>query len=194
MHTADAPPSPGAARLRAIVAALTSIGLLGACGGGAESTEEARETAVASVAVPNKAPSASSSPSAQTERPLIRPDTSEEESDRVNQVWMDCLARKGLTMLKNSDGTWKGPLRQDAAYAEAQKTCGSKEPELLEMRAAREDPEFREKADRWVSCLRSHNVKATVQDDGLLAFDDSSVNDNAFTWAKKCEAEAFLAK
>ncbi|MEU3918180.1 hypothetical protein [Streptomyces sp. NPDC029004] len=190
MHTADVPRSPSAVRLLATVAALAATGLLGACGGGADSTEDARDTGVASVAGPTKA---SSSPPAQNERPLIRPDTSEEESNRVSQVWMDCLAKKGVEMLKNADGSYKGPLRQDATYAEAQKACGSKEPELLEMRAAREDPEFREKADRWVKCLRAHNVKATVQDDGLLALDDSNVDDHAFTWAKKCEAEAFLA-
>ncbi|WP_406002901.1 hypothetical protein [Streptomyces sp. NBC_00829] len=191
MHTADVPRSPGAVRLLATVAALASMGLLGACGGGSESTDDARDTGVASVAGPKKA---SPSPSAQNERPLIRPDTSEGEEHRVSQVWMDCLSKKGVKMLMNADGSYKGPFRQDAPYKEAQKTCGSKEPELLEMRAAREDPEFREKADRWEKCLRAHDVKATVQDDGLLALDDSNVDEHAFTWAKKCEAEAFLAK
>ncbi|MFK4149288.1 hypothetical protein [Streptomyces sp. NPDC004065] len=182
----------GCATTGALIATL----LLAACT--RESTAE--DTGVASAQDSRKedasedAKEASSSP-AKVERPLIRPDTSEEEKDRLNQVYQDCLAKHGAKMLKNEDGSWKGAFRSgDPKYPAAQRACAHKERETLTMRSAREDPQFREKADRWVACLRKHDVVATVGDDGLLAFPDGTNLDHNIEWADKCEAEVFLAK
>ncbi|MFD7612466.1 hypothetical protein [Streptomyces sp. NPDC059828] len=136
------------------------------------------------------------SPAAQVERPLIRPDSSDEEEVRLWEVYYACMAKQGVKVAKNKEGSYAGLMDgdKDPKFPAGQKKCGQLEPERLSWRSARVDPDFRDKADKWLKCLSSHGVKATVGDDGMLAFDDGSDFDKAFEWADKCEAEVFLAK
>ncbi|MFD5425450.1 hypothetical protein [Streptomyces sp. NPDC127084] len=197
MRVADTSHPPTAKRLLATLTALTASFLIGACSGESESAQDTKDTGVASVTGSQKnAKDTNGSPVAQVERPLIRPDTSDEEEHRIDQLYQDCLAKQGVKMLKNDDGSYKGVFDRDTdpRYPEAQKKCQSKEPETLTQRSAREDPDFRDKADRWVRCLRSHDVVATVDDEGFLSFDDGSNLEHKIKWADKCEAEVFLAK
>ena len=194
-------PAPLGRRL-VVVTVLVSLALITGCGGKSEADKSAEDKGVASLTGTGSGSGtggkASPSP-AQLERPLIRPDTTDEEETRLNQLYLDCQAQHGLTpyMMKNEDGSWKGykggndPLRDKARQA-----CASKEPETLPERAAREDPEYQDKFDKWISCMRSHGLKVSAAPDspGVFAFDKGLPPDNLFKWVKKCEADAFVTK
>lgn len=141
---------------------------------------------------------------AQVERPLIRPDTTEEEW-RLGQVYQECQAQYGLAkyMIKNEGdgrnegGSWKGYKGgNDKLWRAALKACASKEPGTLPQRAAREDPEYQDKYEKWLKCMRSHGLKvsATPENPGIFAFDEGLPPDSQMKWIKKCEADAFVAK
>ncbi|MCX4907001.1 hypothetical protein [Streptomyces sp. NBC_00878] len=178
------------------VTALASLALITACSGESGSAKSAEDKGVASVTEPS---GKSSQAPAQAERPLIRPDTTEEEETRLGQLYQECQAQHGLAkyMIKNEDGTWKGYKGgNDELWEKAKKACASKEPETLPQRAAREDPEFQDKNEKWLKCMRSHGLKVSAAADnpGMIAFDDGLPPDSQMKWIKKCEADAFVAK
>ncbi|MFG2195856.1 hypothetical protein [Streptomyces sp. NPDC048639] len=137
-----------------------------------------------------------SSSAAKVERPLLRPDSSDEEQSRLWDVYYDCLDKQGVKMSKNEDGSYKGinDADTDPKFPAGQKKCGQKEPEMLSWRSAREDPDFRNKADKWLKCLSSHGIEATVGDDGMLALENGLPPAGKDKWLGKCEAEAFMVK
>ncbi|KES04929.1 hypothetical protein BU52_23090 [Streptomyces toyocaensis] len=201
MHTITRPRPTGLARRLTVLIALTSLTLLTACDGESESSGEAGSKDVASVTREDEPDDGKKEPGqpAKAERPLIRPDTSEEEEWRLVQVYYDCLAKQGLKMAKNHggeyEGTYKGILEQDPAkITAANKVCGGKEPETLPERAARNDPEYHDKYDKWLTCMRSHGLKvqATPDEPGVFAFEEGLPPESKAKWVKKCEAEAFV--
>ncbi|MFF1277541.1 hypothetical protein ACFVZC_29720 [Streptomyces marokkonensis] len=199
MHTITLSRLAGFARRLTVITALTSLTLLTACDGESESSGEARSKDVASVTREGEPGDGKKEP-AKAERPLIRPDTSEEEEWRLVQVYYDCLAKQGLKMAKNHggeyEGTYKGIIEEDPAkITAANKVCGSKEPETLPERAARNDPEYHDKYDKWLTCMRSHGLKvqATPDEPGIFAFEEGLPPEDKAKWVKKCEAEAFVA-
>jgi hypothetical protein len=121
------------------VTALASLALISAC---SKESESAEDEGVASV---TEAGGTTSQAPVQVERPLIRPDTTEEEERRLGQLYQECQAQYGLAkyMLKNDNGSWKGYKGgNDKLWRAAEKACASKQPETLPERAAREDPEY----------------------------------------------------
>ncbi|WP_431773300.1 hypothetical protein [Streptomyces cucumeris] len=198
MRTADTSRSPRAKHLLATVTALTATLLLGACGGGSDAAEDEEKTGVASVTDPKKGAEGKKKPASagKEERPLLRQDAGDEENDRLWDVYYDCLAKEGVKMAKNRTGGYSGiyDAEKDAKFPAGQKKCGQKEPEMLSWRAAREDPDYRDKADKWLKCLSSHGIKATAGDDGMLALEDGLPPANKSKWLEKCEAQAFLEK
>lgn len=193
MRAADTFRSTGSRRLLAAVTALAGTLLLGACGGGADQSKDEESTGVASVTGPTKG--TGEKPAKQVERPLVRPDSSDEEQLRVWRVYYDCMAKQGVEVGKNKEGDLSGikDRDKDPKFPAGQKKCGHLEPETPSWRSAREDPDFRNKADKWVKCMRSHGAVATVGDDGMFALDDATVH-VGLEWSDKCEAEVFLAK
>ncbi|ASQ99829.1 hypothetical protein [Streptomyces sp. 11-1-2] len=200
MHTFTRSRPAAFVRRLTVIAALTSLSLLTACSGEQESSGKAGDKDVASVTGGDK----KSDEAVQVERPLIRPDTSKEEEWRLTQVHLDCLSQQGLKMIKNkggeTDGTYKGidtrAEKNQNKIAAAKKVCAAKEPETLPQRAAREDPEYQDKYDKWLKCMRSHGLKvsATPDQPGIFSFDEGLPPADKEKWVKKCEAEAFVAK
>jgi hypothetical protein len=79
--------------------AVAAVGLLAACGGGDQdppaaggTSKAAGDGGVASI-VGSAGPGGSPSP--QAERPLIRPDTSREEEDRLYSIYLQCVSDNG---------------------------------------------------------------------------------------------------
>lgn len=186
------------ARRLAAAAALASLTLLTACGGGSgDSQSSGGDVGVASVTEGDRNPTKV----AQVERPLIRPDTSQEEEERLWQVYYDCLAQQGLKLAKNEgegyEGTYKGIAEQDQKKVQAaKKGCAAKEPETLPERASREDPKYQDKYDKWLDCMRSHGLKVEAAPDqpGTFGFTEGLPPESKAKWIRKCEAEAFVTE
>jgi hypothetical protein len=191
-RTSDAPSQAVLVRSLAVVAALVATVTVGGCSGGSESAGGSGDKNVASV---NDDSRKQSQAPAEVERPLIRPDTSKEEEWRLVQVHMDCIAQQGVKMYKNDDGSYKGHDSSSTKAKAALEKCRSKEPETLPQRAAREDPEYQDKYERWLKCMRSHGLKVSPAENGFFSFDDGDMGTpEQSKWIKKCEAEAFVQK
>lgn len=173
-------------RLLVALVAITMVGLLAGCGGeGDGRTEPAAGKGgkdVASLTSPGASATGSSAPG---ERPLIRPDSSSEEKERLWNAWERCLDEHGLG---------KRELDKEQASKqekESERLCGSKQPEELWQRAQRTDPQYADKLRDWVTCIRSHGIDAW-EDDGFLAF-NSLPPDDQMRHVDECQAKAFNA-
>ncbi|MFF6995789.1 hypothetical protein ACFY93_12645 [Streptomyces sp. NPDC008313] len=201
-QTALGPCRAGLARRLAVAAALASLALLTACGAGSGDAQSSGgsggDKGVASVTGGDKKPKEAAT---RAERPLIRPDTSAEEEDRLIQVYTSCLEQHGYKKLKGYSGKVGDPdkpdpatlARNEAKFAPAQKACAAKEPEELWQRAYREDPEYQDKFDKWLTCMRSHGLEVapSPDDPGTFSFEGGLPPADKEKWVDKCEAEAF---
>lgn len=189
----------------AVALAVTAIGLLAACGGDGQDPAAAGGTAtgasgstgdggVATI-VGSTAPDASPSPSA--ERPLIRPDTSPEEEQRLYDVYQQCLEDNGLpTHVRVPQDSGDSPLaagapetaEEQAAARRAAEACASLEPEATWERSLRLDPEYPDKLRAWAKCLQDRGVDAFVDGD-YLSLTDGLPPGNEI---KECEAKVFI--
>lgn len=176
-------------RLTAVGMTIASLGLVAACAS-AESAADSG-TQVASVAKSGAAQAPVSG-----ERPLMRPDMSEEDQWRLTNKHMACVESHGIKMLMNADGSYKG-VNEDSTspkVVEAYKKCQNLEPETLANRAKRTDPLFLEKADKWVKCIRSHGIELAPSEPGQIAFPDGLPSEDKLPWVGKCEIEVFAGK
>lgn len=189
----------------AVALAVTVIGLLTACGGGDQDPAAAGGTAtgapgstgdsgVASI-VGSTAPDAS--PSSPAERPLIRPDTSPAEEQRLYDVYQRCLEDNGLPKpARLPEGGGDTPMaaagpesaEEQAAARKAAEACASLEPEATWERSLRLDPEYPDKLRAWAKCLQDRGVDAFVDGD-YLSLTDGLPPGNEI---KECEAEVFI--
>ncbi|MFJ3233704.1 hypothetical protein [Streptomyces sp. NPDC086787] len=179
--------------MTAACAALAATFLLGACGGssGSSASEDGGKSGVASVTGGKDGTQAPQQ--SQDVRPLIRPDTSDEESSRVFYLYYECLQRNGVKTIKQ--GEVLKPLESSGpVFEKAHKQCWQKEPEYLAERASREDPEYHDKMDRWVRCLSEHGVRAVVGEKGNIVLPDNLPPEPKAQWIDKCELQAFVAK
>jgi hypothetical protein len=181
--------------------AVAAIGLLGACGGEDPTTSGGTATGapgstgdggVASI-VGTTGPDAAPSP--QAERPLIRPDTSPEEEDRLYAVYQQCLEANGLPKGVRAPEGGDSQLaagapetaEEQAAARKAGEKCASLEPEATWQRAMRLDPTYRDKLQIWVKCLQGRGVDAYADGDSLMLNDGLPPGNEI----RECEAEAF---
>ncbi|WBC18711.1 hypothetical protein O7543_17465 [Solwaraspora sp. WMMA2080] len=167
--------------------AVTAIGLSAGCGGGDGNTSatgargsagDAGDSGVASI-VGSAGPDASPSP--QAERPLIRPDTSAEEQERLMNLWLQCFEDNGVSEMERKTRADTPQVRQVA------EDCAPLEPERLWQRSLRLDPEYPDKLLAWAECLQDRGVDAFVDGDFLSLADGLP----AGTEVEDCEAEAF---
>ncbi|WP_213451265.1 hypothetical protein [Rhizomonospora bruguierae] len=119
------------------------------------------------------------------EPPLIRPDTSEEEENRLQQRYNDCLVEHG------ANPKVRGPAEDTKKTKAAEQACANKKPEELWERARRTDPEYADKLRDWVTCVRSHGIDAW-EEDGFITF-KSLPPDNQFKYVQECESKAFAS-
>ncbi|TQS43490.1 hypothetical protein [Cryptosporangium phraense] len=153
--------------------------ILAACGGTA--AEDEPEVAT----LRSSSPSASPTPG---ERPLIRPDTSAEEEDRLTAVWLTCLKEHGHP--KQADTPADLPKEEFEARAKvAEKACESKQPEQLWERSKRLDPDYADKLRDWITCIRAHGIDAW-ESDGFVTY-QSLPPDSDLKKVDECEAKAF---
>lgn len=183
-------------RTSRLLAALAVAGaFLAACGSSPEATGTDKSAEVATV-VGSSSPAKGSTPAAKpagaTERPLIRVDTSDAEKTALTQAWFSCQAKLGAKVdSRSADGSIRAI--KDPVPDSIVKACAAKEPETVPQRSARLDPDYQNKMDKWVACVRSHGIKAGSDADnaGFISFDGGLPPDSAFHWIDSCQAEAF---
>ncbi|GAB7048342.1 hypothetical protein [Catenuloplanes indicus] len=189
-------------RLRAGLTGIALVALLTACGAEppAEGTAEADQVVSLSSATPGATAPAATAPA---ERPLLRPDTSDVEEERLYDVWFDCLEEKGgrgRGPKEVPDGDRGAPAPGPAAPAApdpaaeaqdaaAQKACENLEPEAPWQRAKRLDPDYADKLRDWITCIRSHGIDAW-ESDGFVTF-ESLPPDDKMVLVGECEMKAF---
>jgi hypothetical protein len=168
--------------------------LLTACAGG-EEDKQTDEVASLATETPAAAP-ASAAPASQ-ERPLVRPDASEEEEEQLYDVYWACLTDHGVPgYSKSENGTvnsapkpaepGEGRADDDPAAVAA---CGHLEPEAPWQRAQRTDPRYADKLRDWITCVRSHGIDA-FESEGFLAF-ESLPSEDKMKFVNECEIKAF---
>ncbi|GII29807.1 hypothetical protein [Planotetraspora mira] len=182
-------------RLALVVAA--AMCLLAACGGHSGTAEDPAVASIPRSAAPSGAadPVAHASASASAERPLIRADTSDEEFNRLWQLYYGCLRDEGIPTL-NQNGHLKPMDDGGPKYAPQREACAPKQPEDYKDRLARTDPsEYQDRFRAWIECMRSKGMKVSPAKGGGFQFDDDSrMTEEAFRISDECEAEAFGGK
>jgi hypothetical protein len=167
-------------RITGVTAVVSLALLLAACG----AAEEEGTADVASLVTEGPAgtatPPGSALPAAQ-ERPLERPDASQEDLARLYAVFDECMQQNGFPQ---PDGT--GTLDQKAA---AEKVCGHLQPETLSKRAERTDPHYADHHRDWITCLRAKGIEAWGEPGELLVEEALSPEDT--TVLGECEMKAF---
>ncbi|MDP9799452.1 hypothetical protein J2S43_007964 [Catenuloplanes nepalensis] len=150
--------------------------LLAACGAPPSSSSSSDDDVVSLATGP--APSA-----AAPERPLLRPDATQEEEDRLLNTYYACLKEHGVDITqRGSDATAQN---WDAASA----ACAHLEPEALWERAERTDPHYADRLRDWVTCIRAHGIDAW-EHDGHLNF-ESLPPEEQMPLVDECQAKAF---
>jgi hypothetical protein len=161
--------------------ALALVALLAACG----SQPDSGSPDVATLA---SGPAPAATPTARDDHPLIRPDTSQEELDRMYAAYNRCLKEHGLDV--------KQPKAADAAapsrMAAAEQQCEQIRPEQLWERAKRTDPAYADKLHEWVKCVRAFGIDAT-EADGRLTL-TVMPTDEQLEKINECQTKAFSPK
>ncbi|GAB7040340.1 MULTISPECIES: hypothetical protein [Catenuloplanes] len=188
-------------RLRAGLTGIALVALLAACGGEPPADGTTDQVVTLDTATPGTGatPAATASP----ERPLLRPDTSDAEEERLYDVWFDCLEKnggRGRGPKEAPDGATGGsdsgpavavPADPEAEEQDraAEKACENLEPEAPWQRAKRLDPEYADKLRDWITCIRSHGIDAW-ESDGFVTFESLPPEDK-MVLVGECETKAF---
>jgi hypothetical protein len=183
-------PVPGRSARAALFTAIGATGLvvLTACGGGGSGSgsdgSSAGKSDVASIASPSKAvgtPTRTTDPDAG--RPVIRLDSSTEETDRMYDSWYACLRAKG--------GPLKGAPTTPAEKAGA-KACASKQPITPPELDPAKNPDYSDDMRVWAKCMKAHGVKVTIVGDSDYSFDQNQQNPPHFDEIETaCQVKAF---
>ena len=186
-------------RRTALAATMTALAAVSACSSTSDQVDRPR------VATLQSAPA--SAPPATKEAPegvQLRLDTTEEETARFYDVYMDCLMKHGVKQLPNDPdsigiamGTrgvlldWKSG-EPKAAYT----ACAGKKPlQPVELDPDR-NPRFAQQWQDNVRCLRRNGLMVHVTKPGEWTYDegDHKIPDNQQQLEDQCMLEAFGAQ
>ena len=187
----------GVSRSRSAAVAVTaavSLTLVAGCSGPAQTDSSSGAQGTTGVASIQKPSAAASATAVTAQRPLIRPDASDEERTRLRNVFTTCLVENGMpkkfSMKAGVDADPEVLGVSAQVMSNIKKNCASKEPEEAMARAKRLDPAYADHVDATIKCLNDHGVRAVLQDDGP-ALVDGLPSDSKAHWLSDCEQEAF---
>ncbi|WP_306207442.1 hypothetical protein [Actinoplanes sp. RD1] len=129
-------------------------------------------------------------------RPLIRPDTSQAEQDRLVAIWTTCLTTEDGTTARYTKRWAVGREKaNDARWQAAKAACRSKEPEDFTDREMRKDlPAFKDKQRIFHDCAEQKGYDLTPLDPATGLFGLERVGPNG-DWdsagIKECQRQAF---
>jgi hypothetical protein len=136
----------------------------------------------------------STSPSAPSQRPQLRLDTSDAERDRLFTAYDDCLVAHGVKInTKRSQVAGGRSLDQSGEPKTAYVACADKLPQQPPELDEDKNPDYAAQWNDNVKCLRAHGLMVHVTKPGEWTWDsaDSVVPDNEEQIEKACELEAF---
>ncbi len=184
---------PDPKRRSALLAAATLL-LLPACGHSSRTTGSGgTDTGVATLQSSGAASAKPGTPD--DERPLIRPDTTDQEYVALNNAWLRCLGDHGVPLRppQGPDGIIKSTADlTDPKYRAAADACAAKKPETWQDRDARTDPRYADHIREEARCLEAQGIKVEITGNppGISFTDDRQVS-RALTLAPDCERQAF---
>ena len=126
-------------------------------------------------------------------RPLIRADTSQDESDRLDRAYFTCLYDNGSPYKNREARRGVDDEKALARFAKAEKACATKKPEEFNDRLQRKDPgDFADRNREWVKCMKQHGLHIEVDTAGVWGFAGNyAATELGSPWVDKCETEAF---
>ncbi|MFI5842976.1 hypothetical protein ACIA8K_25030 [Catenuloplanes sp. NPDC051500] len=151
-------------RFTLVLAATGVIAALTGCGGADPQAGDDVPTLV----TPGAAAAASGSAPAGAERPVIRPDATEEEITRLENLWAACLVAAGVPHHVDEAGNYGKPEVDlaDPQYRAAVDSCAATQPESWLDRERRTDPKFTDRLLEAVACLKAKGYQARVDTEG----------------------------
>ncbi|MCW2506842.1 MAG: hypothetical protein JWO79_5126 [Actinomycetia bacterium] len=185
---------------RITIAALATAGLVTGCSSGSadSSSGPGKTTQVATVKSPLPDGTSPAPSPAAHQRPLERADTTPDELTQLLQPYFKCLTDHGLYVTRNAQGLAVGEGRTHPPgkdYGRISLDCQKQYyPETVPERAAREDPAYRDKFDRWLSCMRKKglDVQAEPDNPGMFGFTHGMPGEVG-PIVRDCQKQAFNA-
>ncbi|MEU5347157.1 MULTISPECIES: hypothetical protein [unclassified Streptomyces] len=174
--------------------AVLSLATLTACGGDADS-----DTGVASVTETGTGTASSDkaqgkeSKASEAGRPQLRLDTSQEEEDRLFNVWASCIHEHGVPMQDIVKDGKKVPDNSHRAYPAAAKACIGKQPVGPPELDRAKNPHYMDDFRAQIACLHKAGVKVEPMADGEgYSFPAGEVKvPNLTELEQRCLVEAF---
>lgn len=173
--------------------ALLALFLVGACGSPAPPDDQ-----VASLA--SAGPTATATAATDSKRPQLRLDTTDQERDRLFEVYDDCLVAHGVKVLTGREQAAPAPAgdghraldqsgEPKAAYLACADQLPLQPPELDEDK----NPDYDAQWNDNVKCLRAHGLMVHVTKPGEWTYDssDTVIPPNESELEKSCLLEAF---
>lgn len=171
---------------------------LGACGASEPATDDVATLRSATPAATTSTASAAATPAADDERPQLRLDTSDQERDRLQTIYDDCLVAHGVKAVTVSPPGEKPARRllREEGPKSAFVACGSKLPRQPPELDPDRNPRYATQWNDWVRCMRGHGVllHATGPGDATWDSDDTPIPDNYDELEKSCNLEVFGGK
>jgi hypothetical protein len=96
-------------------------------------------------------------------RPRHRLDETNEENQRINQVWYDCMKQHGAD-LDQMPPSIEGAKTWMAGHKDASDACKSKQP-LGPWSMDPENPEYKDNMHAWVECMKQGGMKVAESSD-----------------------------
>jgi hypothetical protein len=176
-------------RAASLLATLTLLSVAG-CGQPAQPTGAA--TPDVATLVTATATAQASASAAASERPVIRPDATSADEERLYAAWAQCLRDNGMVFVGKPNPSVNDMEKpENAAFVRA---CASKEPESWQAKDARTDPHYADHMRAELQCVKAKGISANLVGDplGLVLTDDRQVA-RAMDIVAACEREAFNA-
>jgi hypothetical protein len=170
--------------------------LLSGCSGGSAGRSGGAAAAVPSVAsVATTTASPAATAAAAVVGPLIRADTTDEESARWHKGWVACLTNHGVPEIPEANHGKFDQQEVIRKYPKAITACVSKRPELVTERFEREHPEeFQAHLRQFIACMKNDGQKIVfIPPDGWGVSDEaaaSGYSPSQRSWVK-CEKKAY---
>lgn len=177
------------ARWAAPLCTAAALALLTACSGGGTGARVASAPPVSSGA---PATATGSGGAADSGRPQLRLDTSDEEKIRLNNIWSACMHEHGVSYQSVVKDGFRVPDDTDPDFATGKAACLSKSPLDPPELSPQTNPHYMDDFRAEIACMRAHGVNVEPMPDGSgYTFPDGWAPPNEPQLERSCQLEAF---